>query len=106
MSFNGVKAGLLTSAVLDPTEDLTMARTLPLPPPGFDDLSTEEKLDYVQSLWDRIAAHPEAVPVPDWHRKVLEERLEAHRANPAEGRPWEDVRQEILDKLQRRRLDQ
>jgi putative addiction module component (TIGR02574 family) len=82
-----------------------MARTLPIPPPGFDDLSVDEKLDYLQSLWDRIAAHPEDVPVPSWHREVLEERMKAYRANPSEGKPWEDVRQELRDKLQRRRAD-
>jgi putative addiction module component (TIGR02574 family) len=80
-----------------------MARALPLPPPGFDELSMDEKLDYVQSLWDRIAAQPREVPVPDWHRELLEERLEAYRANPNEGRSWEEVRNELQDKLQRRR---
>ena len=36
-----------------------MANPVPLPPPGFDDLSVDEKIDYLQSLWDRIAATPE-----------------------------------------------
>jgi putative addiction module component (TIGR02574 family) len=80
-----------------------MARALPIPPPGFDELSLDEKLDYVQSLWDRIAAQPQDVPVPDWHREVLNERLEAYRADPNAGRPWEEVRNELQDKLQRRR---
>jgi hypothetical protein len=35
--------------------------------PGFDDLSVEEKIDYLHSLWDRIAATPETVPVSEWH---------------------------------------
>lgn len=39
-----------------------MSQTLPLPPPGFDTLSAEEQIDYVQSLWDHIAARPEANP--------------------------------------------
>lgn len=52
-----------------------MSQTLPLPPPGFDALSVEEQIDYVQSLWDHIAARPEEVPVPDWHREILAERL-------------------------------
>jgi hypothetical protein len=29
-----------------------MSNPVPLPPPGFDDLSVDEKLDYLQSLWD------------------------------------------------------
>ena len=35
-----------------------MLKPVPLPPPGFDDLSVDEKIDYLQSLWDRIAATP------------------------------------------------
>jgi putative addiction module component (TIGR02574 family) len=77
-----------------------MARALPLPPLGFDDLSVDEKLAYVQSLWDRIAT--DTLPVPDWHQRILEERLAAHRADPGATRPGEEVRQEILEKLNRR----
>jgi putative addiction module component (TIGR02574 family) len=80
-----------------------MARPLPIPPPGFDDLSVEDQLDYVHSLWDRIVAHPEAVPVPDWHRRVLEERLAAHRADPGATVPWGEVRDDLLRKLNDRR---
>ena len=80
-----------------------MARSLPLPPPGFDELSIDEKVDYVQSLWDRIASRPEDVPVPDWHLEVLEDRFKAYQANPTEGAPWDEIEEEILDKLRRRR---
>ena len=33
-----------------------MSKIVPIPPPGFDDLSVDEQIDFVQSLWDRIAA--------------------------------------------------
>jgi putative addiction module component (TIGR02574 family) len=79
-----------------------MPRTLPLPP-GFDDLTVDEQLDYVQSLWDRIATRPEDLPVPDWHQRVLQERLEAHRADPGAARPWEEARAEITEKLKQHR---
>ena len=78
-----------------------MTNKLPLPPPGFDDLPVEDKIDYVLSLWDRIAARPDQIPVPEWHRQVLDERLAAHEANPAAARPWQDVRDEIRSKLTR-----
>ncbi len=83
-----------------------MARTLPNPPPGFDDLTVEEKVDYVQSLWDRIVAHPGDVPVPDWHQRVVEERLAAHRSDPAAARPWDEVREDVAKKLQDHRSRQ
>jgi len=83
-----------------------MAQTVPIPPPGFDDLSVEGKLDYVQLLWDRIAAKPDEIPVPDWHRQLLDERLAAYKASPHEGRPWQEVREELLRKLRDRRTGQ
>lgn len=73
-----------------------MAKRTPTPPPGFDELPVEEKLDYVHLLWDRIAANPEAVPVPDWHMEVIEQRLNREAA-PA--RPWAEFRDEIRKRL-------
>ena len=82
-----------------------MTDKLPLPPPGFDDLPVEDKIDYVQFLWDRIAARPDQIPVPDWHRQVLDQRLATLKANPEAGRPWQDVRDEIRSKLTRIKLE-
>lgn len=79
-----------------------MSQTLPLPPPGFDALSVEEQIDYVQSLWDHIAARPEEVPVPDWHREILAERLAAYDANPDEGKTWEEFEEELTREIQSR----
>jgi len=76
-----------------------MSNTVPIPPPGFDDLSAEEKIEYVQSLWDRIAATPEQVAVPQWHQDVLDERLKDADANPDRGESWEVVRERLRDKL-------
>ena len=59
-----------------------MPKKNPNPPPGFDDLPVDEQIDYVQSLWDRIAASPARVAVPEWHRRIIRERLEAARELP------------------------
>lgn len=74
-----------------------MSQTLPLPPPGFEALSREEQIDYVQSLWDHIAAQPDKVPVPDWHRQVFAERLATYDASPDDGKTWEQFEQELAD---------
>jgi putative addiction module component (TIGR02574 family) len=79
-----------------------MSKRDPTPPPGFDDLSVEEQIAFVQSLWDRIVATPEQVPVPEWHRQIIRERLEAYRANPTAGRFWTDVRTDVERKLRAR----
>ena len=76
-----------------------MSQALPLPPPGLDALSVEEQIHYVQSLWDHIAAHPEQVPVPDWHREIIAERLAAYRANPDESKTWQEVEKDLRARL-------
>jgi putative addiction module component (TIGR02574 family) len=70
-----------------------------LPPPGFDELSADEKLEYIQALWDYFAEHPEDVPVPEWHREVIAERLTAYRRGELTARAWSDVREELLARL-------
>lgn len=82
-----------------------MAKAVPNPPPGFDELSVEEKIEYVHSLWDRVLATPEEVPVPEWHLRVLDERLEAYRTEPDKGKPWEEVREGIQRKVRGKSSD-
>ena len=76
-----------------------MASHLPVPPPGFDELSVAEKLEYVQSLWDLIAASPQDVPVPDWHREVINQRMATRETDPTAGEPWDAVRDALVEKL-------
>jgi putative addiction module component (TIGR02574 family) len=59
-------------------------------------MSVEDKIEYVQALWDRIAANESQVPVPEWHREALKERLADYHANPDQGRSWEDVEASLL----------
>ena len=70
-----------------------------IPAPGFDELTAGEKLDYIQALWDSVAAHPDEVPLPEWHREVIRERLAAHRLGEGASRPWAEVREELLSRL-------
>ncbi len=74
-----------------------MAKPLAIPQ-GFDDLPVDQQIDYVQSLWDRIAERSGQLPLHEWQEKLLEERLAAHRAAPHEARPWD----EVVDRLEQR----
>jgi putative addiction module component (TIGR02574 family) len=73
------------------------------PPAGFDELTVDEKLDYIESLWDRIMAKPETVPVPDWHLEVIEQRTREGQAGAHHGRSWDDFREDLRAKLRQRR---
>jgi putative addiction module component (TIGR02574 family) len=68
-------------------------------PPEFDAVPKEQRIAFVQELWDRIAQDPENVPIPEHHKRILDERLNAYRANPRPGRSWAEVREQLLAKL-------
>ena len=62
----------------------------------FDALPLEEQLDVVQTLWERIARKPEALPTPEWHLQIVRERLAAHRDGLEESLDWTELREELL----------
>ncbi len=80
-----------------------MAKAVSIPPPGFEDLTPDEKVQYVQDLWDYVVADASQVPVPDWHRRILDERLAEYHAAPHEGKTWPQVRDQLLRDLARRK---
>lgn len=53
-------------------------------------LPPDQRLRLVEDIWASLAAAPADVPVPDWHRELLDDRL----ADPGERatRTWDEVR--------------
>lgn len=76
--------------------------TLPAfaPPPGFDELTIEAKVDYVSHSWERAFANdnPES---PAWHRDLVRAELEAQRDSPNTAEAWDAAREEILNRIRR-----
>jgi len=60
------------------------------------ELPIEERIELVQSIWDSVAAVPEAVQLTAAQREELEERVRDYRKNPEGGSPWPEVRERIL----------
>ena len=50
--------------------------------PQLAALSSAEKLQLVEDLWDDIAATPANIPFADWQREELARRKAAFEANP------------------------
>ncbi|MBK9259704.1 MAG: addiction module protein [Polyangiaceae bacterium] len=80
-----------------------MPYVLPALPAGFDELPVDQQVDYVQLLWDRIAAQGDRVEVPTWHREVLDERLAKLQTDSDSGQPWEEFESELRAELAHRR---
>lgn len=62
----------------------------------FDALPPAEQVLIVTQLWERVAAHPERVPVPEAQRDELKRRLADHEADPSRTIPWETLEEELL----------
>lgn len=71
-----------------------MPITLPL-----KEMTLQEKLAVMESLWEDLARSPEAIESPAWHKDILDER----RQRLAEGKSrfidWQTAKAEIRNKL-------
>ena len=59
-------------------------------------LPERERLQLAEELWASITdpnAYPEDLPLPQWQKDLLDERLEETKGDP--GKPWEQVKTEI-----------
>ena len=54
----------------------------------------------IQSVLEWIASSADQVPLHEWQRQLLEERLAAHRAaDSSEARPWGEVLVRLEERL-------
>ncbi len=66
--------------------------------PELRKLSNSEKLLLINELWDSLSSQEDVLPVPESHKKILDERLRDHEANPEPVSTWEEVKSRILKK--------
>ena len=68
---------------------------------GLDRLPIEQRIALAQELWESIEAdpHPPLLTAPQ--RDELERRLLDHEANPDDVVPWEQIKQDALDRYER-----
>lgn len=57
---------------------------------GIDRLSREDRLRLLGEIWETLTPVTQW-EIPESHREELDRRLAAADADPAAGRPWEEV---------------
>jgi len=62
-------------------------------------LSTAEKIRLVEDLWDEVAAVGEEFPVPEAHKRLLDERLAGHLASVDSAITLEEFRRRLAVRL-------
>jgi Putative addiction module component len=76
-----------------------MPTPIHFPPPGFDDLSTDEKIDYLALLWGRTTTRSATIDAPEWHREVIAERLRDLDLDPNRGDQWDVVQKRLRERF-------
>ncbi len=61
-------------------------------------LSVAERIQFVEDVWDSIAAIPRAVPLTQEDKQELDQRLNMYHKNPSVGSPWLEVKKKILSR--------
>lgn len=62
---------------------------------NIDSLSSEERLQLIEELWESLSKSPGAVPLTDAQREELDRRLDDLERSGPQGIPWEEVLQQI-----------
>jgi putative addiction module component (TIGR02574 family) len=63
---------------------------------GIDQLSVEQRIALVQEILDSIVADQPPAPLSEAKRQELERRLAAHKNDPTDVIPWQQIETEAL----------
>jgi putative addiction module component len=61
-------------------------------------MSTEEKLAVLEAIWDDLSRNEEQLPVPDWHKRVLDQRQSEIDRGEATFIDWEAAKRRIRER--------
>ncbi len=65
--------------------DIAEIRRLPL----------REKLQLMEALWEDLRSNAGDIPVPDWHKELLDERRKAVEEGQEEILDWDQVKNSL-----------
>jgi hypothetical protein len=71
-----------------------MAINLPL-----KDMTLQEKLAIMESIWEDLARLPEAIESPTWHKDLLDERRQRLAEGTSRFTDWETAKADIRKNL-------
>jgi hypothetical protein len=63
------------------------------------EMTLQEKLAVMESLWEDLARVPEAIESPAWHKDILDERRQRLAEGKSRFTDWETAKAEIRNKL-------
>ena len=64
----------------------------------IEKLNTQERLELANYLWDSIENPKKNLIVSDWHKEVLDERIENKTLNTTKLKTWSALKLELTQK--------
>jgi hypothetical protein len=64
----------------------------------LDQMSTEEKLAALEAIWSDLSRNEQELPVPDWHKRVLDQRQREIDRSEATFIDWEEAKRRIRER--------
>ena len=65
-------------------------------PPEIRDLPVGDRVRLVDQIWDSVVQDESDFTLTETQRDELRKRLDAHKADPTNGTPWEEVKARLL----------
>ncbi len=79
---------------MTPTVDTMMSSNLT---EQVKKLSIPERIALVEEIWDSIADDNGCFELTEAQKQELDRRIESLRANPSQGRTWEEIKNDFLN---------
>jgi hypothetical protein len=58
-------------------------------------MQLSEKLELLEAVWSELAADPDTIDVPQWHKDILDERQRGMEQGSIKAIDWELAKEQI-----------
>jgi putative addiction module component (TIGR02574 family) len=65
----------------------------------IDQLSLEEKLEIMEALWQDLRRNTDQLPVPQWHKDLLDKREQMIETGESNFADWESAKKRIAERI-------
>lgn len=65
----------------------------------LEKMSVAEKLEVIDAVWEDLRKNDSSIPVPEWHKLILESRRRAFERGEIGYTDWDDAKDEIRHRV-------
>jgi len=67
-------------------------------------MTVAEKLQAMEALWGSLRQNEDDIPVPQWHKDLLNQRAKELKEGRTEVMDWETAKRQIAAEIQKSRI--